>query len=169
MFRTRDLKQWISRNIHTAEDLLATMMTTTQNPFTRCYLSPSQITLHVGYLKMMSGLTYKVGRGSDLLDINHAGTAHINDTELKYYGSSMIAIGYRVSETYKYLCTRKTSIASATLGLLYALEYLTANDHAKSGSIPAEQTPAPSPHTPRISAEYPKLAGIVGVWELDCA
>ena len=48
--------------IHIAEDLLATMMAPAQ--------SPAQITLHVGYLERMSGLTYRV----EMALLLHAGT-----------------------------------------------------------------------------------------------
>ena len=87
----RSLKDRIRSNVHTEEDLLATMRTSIQNPFTRCYLSPPQTTLHAGYLERTSGLTYKVD--SDLLGINQKDTDHINDKELKDLGSSMFDIG----------------------------------------------------------------------------
>ena len=103
MLDVKSLKDRIRSNIHTAEDLLATMMTPAQGP--------SQITLQVEYLKRMSGLTYKVNNG--LLDIDPVCRDHINDAELKDFSTSMINIGRRASTIYKDLCTREASIARA--------------------------------------------------------
>ena len=78
MLDLRSLKDRVRSSIHTAEDLLATMMT------------PAQITLHVEYLKRMSGLTHEVE--NNLLDIDPICRDHINNAELKDFSKSMIQI-----------------------------------------------------------------------------
>ena len=126
MSNIRNLKDRIRSSIHTAEDILATMMTSTQ--------SPSQITLHIGYIKRMSSLTYKVN--SDLMDIDQTGRDHINDTDLKNYGNSIIDIGRRASALYKDICTKEESINSAHIGMLYARQAAhEGKDHRRQGAI----------------------------------
>ena len=109
MFRP-DFEAWISSNIHIAEDLLADMIATAQNP--------SQINLHVEHLKNMSGLTYLVE--NDLMELSVLERDHANDAELKDFGNSIIDIGRRASTFYKDLCAREASISNANTDLLHA-------------------------------------------------
>ena len=81
MSNIRNLKERIHNSIQTAEDTLETMKTSTQT------------SLHVSYIRRMSSLTHKVN--SDLMDIDQTGNDHINDTDLKKYGTSIIDIGRR--------------------------------------------------------------------------
>ena len=114
MPEVRSLKDRVCSSIHTAEDLLATMMTPAQ--------SPAQITLHVEYLKRMSGLTYEVEK--DLL------------VELKDFITFMIYIGRRASAIYKDLCTWETSISRAHTELLYTRKSVhEGKDYRKRGAI----------------------------------
>ena len=110
MFDTRYVKKCISYNIHTAEDVLAGIMATPQNP--------TQINLHIRHLKYMSGLTYLVEE--DLMKLSALGRDHAIDTELKDFGDSIIDIGRRASAFYKDLCAREASISKANTNLLYA-------------------------------------------------
>ena len=115
MFRP-DFEAWISSNIHIAEDLLADMIATAQNP--------SQINLHVEHLKNMSGLTYLVE--NDLMELGYGielsllERDHDNNAELKDLGNSIINVGRRASTFYKDLCAREASISNANPDLLYA-------------------------------------------------
>ena len=111
MFDTRSLKNRIHNSIHAAEDLLIKMAETPAQ-------SPPQITLHVGYLKKMSGLTYKVE--NDLFDIDNVCGAHNNDAELEDLSASMSEIGRSASTIYKELCTREEFISNANIELLHA-------------------------------------------------
>ena len=110
MFHTRDLKDWISRNIHNAERLLAIMRRPTDNPY--------QIKQHVRLLETISGLTYSVE--DNLFDLSALGRDYANDAELQDFGNSIIDIGRRASAFYKDLCAREASISNANTDLLYA-------------------------------------------------
>ena len=119
MSNIRNLKDRIRNSIQAAEDTLETMKTSAQIP------------LHVSYIKRMSRLTYKVN--SDLMDIDQTGNDHINDTDLKNYGTSIIDIGRRASAIYK---NKAESIDSAHLGMLYARQAAhEGNDYRRQRAI----------------------------------
>ena len=110
MFRTRDLKDWISHNIHDAEKFLAFMRRPAENP--------SQIKGHVRILKYISSLTYLTE--DNLKNLSALGRDCATDAEIQDFGNSIIDIGRRESAFYKDLCAREASISDANTDLLYA-------------------------------------------------
>ena len=125
MFDTGSLKNRIHNSIHTAEDLLITMMETPSR-------GNLQINLHTEYLKKMSGLMYKVE--NDILDIGTVHKAHNNNAELENLSTSIAEIGRNASTIYKNLCTKEEPIYSANLELLHARQTTHGSKDLKANS-----------------------------------
>ena len=158
VFNIRNVKDRACNSIQAAEDTLETMKT------------PAQTPLHVSYIKEMSRLQYKVN--NDLMDIDQTCNDHINDTDLKNYGASIIDIGRRASAIYKNMCTKEESINSYHLGMLYARQaahegnnhrrqiaiMITQNDHANIVERESNEGSPPLPPTSQL-VQGPGLYG----------
>ena len=103
----------------------------------------AQISLHVSYIRRMSSLTHKVN--SELINTDQTGNNHINDTDLKNYGTSIIDIGRRASALYKNMCTKEESNDSAHIGMLYPRQAAPkGKDYRRQRAIGIEQRDHPS-------------------------